>query len=88
VCKKNEYPITHYEKRVGNDTIENFQQLRNWLDLNLNLLDYEILNAEYQMMKNGDFKPNVERLNPEVEDNNKILMEMLSKIKTEHMSTK
>ncbi len=71
LAKKNEYPIdvdTHYEKRAGNDIVENFQQLRNWLDLNLNLLDYEILRAEYEMLKNGDFKPDIERLNPEFEE--------------------
>ncbi len=67
-AEKNIYPLnvnTHYEKKAGNDTVENFQQLRNWLDLNLNLLDNEILNAEYLMMKNGDFKPDIERLNPD-----------------------
>ena len=65
--EENQYPIyvdTHHEKKAGNDIIDSFQQLRNWLDLNLNLLDSEIMTAEYQMMKNGDFKPDIDRLNP------------------------
>lgn len=66
-AEKNLYPInvaTIYEKKAGNDILDNFQQLRNWLDLNLNLLDFEIHNAEYLMLKNGDFYPDIERLNP------------------------
>jgi hypothetical protein len=52
-AEKNLYPInvaTIYEKKAGNDILDNFQQLRNWLDLNLNLLDFEIHNAEYLML--------------------------------------
>ena len=66
-AEKNLYPInvaTIYEKKAGNDILDNFQQLRNWLDLNLNLLDFEIHNAEYLMLKNCDFHPDIERLNP------------------------
>ena len=84
LAEKNEYPIdvyTHYEKKVGNDVVENFQQLRNWLDLNLNLLDYEILRAEYEMLKNGDFKPYIERLNPEIEENQIFNERILSMMK-------
>lgn len=82
-AEKKEYPIdvdTHYEKKAGNDIVENFQQLRNWLDLNLNLLDYEILRAEYEMMKDGNFNPDIERLNPEIEENNKVFNEMLQSL--------
>ena len=69
------------KKKVGNDVVENFQQLRNWLDLNLNLLDYEILRAEYEMLKNGDFKPYIERLNPEIEENQIFNERILSMMK-------
>jgi hypothetical protein len=75
------YPLnvdTHHEKKAGNDLIENFQQLRNWLDLNLNLLDAEILNAEYLMMKNGEFNPDVERLGCEYDEEQLKLLEAMS----------
>ena len=82
-AEKNLYPIyvnSFYEKKVGNDVIENFQQLRNWLDLNFNLLDSEILNAEYLMMKNGEFSPNIERLNPDYDDDEFLNFERISKL--------
>lgn len=75
-AEKNIYPMnanTHHEKKAGNDIINNFQQLRNWLDLNLNLLDSEILHAEYLMMKNGDFHPDLETLNPNHQYDEKIV---------------
>ena len=74
--EKQKYPMhvdTQHEKKAGNDIINNFQQLRNWLDLNLNLLDSEILNAEYQMMINSDFNPDLERLNPSIKENKEMI---------------
>ncbi len=82
-AEKNLYPIyvnTHHEKKAGNDIVENFQQLRNWLDLNLNLLDSEIQNAEYLMLKNRDFNPEIERLNPKYEDNEVMWFKRMSTI--------
>jgi len=82
-AEKNVYPIyvdTHHEKKAGNDIVQNFQQLRNWLDLNFNLLDSEIQNAEYLMLKNGDFNPELERLNPEYEENEFMWFEKMSAI--------
>jgi len=58
-----EYPIifhTGMEKKTGDPAAENFQQLSNWLSLNLNMLDEEILMAEYEMQKNGEFGPELD----------------------------
>ncbi|MFH6971521.1 restriction endonuclease [Flavobacterium petrolei] len=56
----NEYPIdleTHSAEKRGNLIANNFQELTNWLNLNLNFLDEKILKAEIEMIKNGDFNP-------------------------------
>lgn len=44
-------------EKVGNDLAEDFIELIQWLNLNLNWLDERILKAEYQMMQDGVFKP-------------------------------
>lgn len=57
-----EYPIdleTHLVQKEGDLVASNFQQLANWLNLNLNLLDEKILNAEAKMIENGDFQPDI-----------------------------
>lgn len=55
-----EYPISletiNYEQ-VGEQLAHSFQQVTNWLNLNLNLLDEKILLAEVEMQLNGDFVP-------------------------------
>ena len=54
------YPIcldTHLLEKHGDFEAENFQQLINWLNLNLNVVDSKILEAEIQMLKNDDFDP-------------------------------
>lgn len=69
-AKRQAYPIhvgTSYSRKAGEDIVNNFQELQNWLNLNLNLLDYELMRAEYLMMKNEDFKPDLDRLNPDYE---------------------
>ena len=69
-AKRQTYPIhvgTSYSRKAGEDIVNNFQELQNWLNLNLNLLDYELMRAEYLMMKNEDFKPDLVRLNPDYE---------------------
>lgn len=56
------YPInldTYYEEKQGELVAHNFQQLTNWLNLNLNHLDEKILRAEASMIKNGDFNPDI-----------------------------
>lgn len=46
-------------EKVGNDLAEDFIELVQWLNLNLNWLDEKILKAEYQMMQDGVFEPNL-----------------------------
>lgn len=57
---ENEYPInleTYSIEKKGILIANNFQELTNWLNLNLNFLDEKILKSEIKMFKNGDFKP-------------------------------
>lgn len=61
--KNRDYPIdtdTGLQVNVGEKTIEDFHQACNWLNLNLNLMDKQLIQAEYWMMKCNDFKPNFE----------------------------
>ncbi|KVV03109.1 MULTISPECIES: restriction endonuclease [unclassified Pseudomonas] len=61
-AEANEYPInleTFLAEKQGDLTATNFQQLVNWLNLNLNFIDEKILVAEIEMLKHGDFKPNL-----------------------------
>ncbi|MFP6842202.1 MAG: hypothetical protein VB979_08445 [Acinetobacter sp.] len=46
-------------EKVGNDLAEDFIELVQWLNLNLNWLDEKILKAGYQMMQDGVFEPNL-----------------------------
>ncbi|GAA0689986.1 hypothetical protein GCM10009104_15710 [Marinobacterium maritimum] len=58
------YPIDlqmHLTKHKGEAIAHNFQQLINWLNLNLNHFDEKLLEAEWAMYQNGDFKPRVGR---------------------------
>ena len=57
---RGEYPIdlnTHLNEQYGNRCAENFHQLINWLNQNLIKIEEEILKAEIEMQKNGDFNP-------------------------------
>ena len=61
-ARAQKYPIdlqTHMVEKVGNDLAEDFIELVQWLNLNLNWLDEKILKAEYQMMQDGVFEPNL-----------------------------
>ncbi|WP_347455273.1 restriction endonuclease [Acinetobacter thermotolerans] len=61
-AKINKYPIdlqTHMVEKVGNDLAEDFFELIQWLNLNLNWLDERLLKAEYKMMQDGVFEPNL-----------------------------
>lgn len=61
LAEKKEYPInleTFLVEKVGELIANNFQQLINWLNLNLNLLD-EKLKAEAKMIENNDFHPSI-----------------------------
>ena len=57
-----DYPInleTYYAEKKGELVAHNFQQLTNWLNLNLNHLDEKLLRAEAKMIENGDFNPDI-----------------------------
>ncbi|SUJ16221.1 Uncharacterised protein [Sphingobacterium spiritivorum] len=57
---KKEYPInlsTGLGQRYGNNIAENSQQLINWIQTNLNVIDSKILDAEKAMQLAGDFNP-------------------------------
>lgn len=57
------YPIeldTHLSEKHGTDTGEDFYQVINWLNLNLNFIDEKILEAEALMIKKRDFNPDIE----------------------------
>ncbi|MEL5435517.1 restriction endonuclease [Serratia sp. IR-2025] len=67
--EKISYPIhfsTVMEDRVGEDVINNFNELNNWLHVNLNHLDRRIFEAEMNMIKNNDFNPNYRYLTAEI----------------------
>ena len=71
----NEYPIsleTLSVEKKGNLIANNFQELINWLNLNLNFLDEKILKAEIEMIKNGDFKPE-----PYLRDDKELIIKMI-----------
>lgn len=62
LAEKKEYPInleTFAVEKVGELIAYNFQQLINWLNLNLNLLDEKLLNAEAKMIENNEFNPSI-----------------------------
>lgn len=57
-----DYPVsleTINSEKVGDLTAYNFQQVTNWLNLNLNLLDEKIIRAEFDMQKKDDFQPRI-----------------------------
>ena len=54
-AEKKEYPInleTYLIEKTGELIANNFQQLINWLNINLNHLDEKIIQAEIEMIKN------------------------------------
>jgi hypothetical protein len=61
-AEKNEYPInleTFMVEKQGESIANNFQELINWLNLNLNFIDEKILKAEISMIKDGNFNPSL-----------------------------
>ncbi|MDB5087005.1 MAG: restriction endonuclease [Mucilaginibacter sp.] len=57
-----EYPIslnTVLQEQYGEQIATNFQQLINWMNLNFNMIDEKILDAEVIMQKDGNFKPTI-----------------------------
>lgn len=77
---ENSYPIdleTHFVEKKGLLVADNFQELTNWLNINMNYLDGKILNAEIEMIKNGDFNPDLLIIG-EKETENSMLINPLS----------
>ena len=69
MAENRNYPIdleTHLVEKRGELIARNFQQVQNWLNLNLNFLDEKILSAEINMIKNGDFNPQPTPLDDEL----------------------
>lgn len=59
-AENRDYPIdleTFLEEQKGDRKASNFQQLSNWLNLNLNHFDEKLLLAEWEMHKNGHYNP-------------------------------
>lgn len=59
---RRDFPIdleTYSVEKKGTLVANNFQELVNWLNLNLNFMDEKILKAEIKMIENGDFNPNL-----------------------------
>ena len=62
--KERNYPIdtdTCLKVNAGDKSIDDFHQACNWLNLNLNLMDTQLLKAEAWMVKCGDFQPDYDR---------------------------
>ncbi|WP_218035501.1 restriction endonuclease [Pseudomonas denitrificans (nom. rej.)] len=63
-AEERDYPIDLQmvlTERKGEAIADSFQQLCNWLNLNLNHLDERLLNAEWRMYENGEYRPNTGR---------------------------
>ena len=60
-AEERKYPIqleSFLKEQKGEKIAHNFQQLSMWLNLNLNHFEEKLLMAEWEMYKNGDYKPN------------------------------
>lgn len=78
-AEKGRYPIdlsTYHVEAVGEREARSFQELENWLNLNLNYLDSKIIEAEFSMIKNDDFKPDICLL----EENEVSTIEMMASV--------
>jgi hypothetical protein len=67
-AKSRHYPIdveSFLKEQKGESIAHNFQQLINWLNLNLNHFDEKLLDAEWAMFKCGDYNPNTLHKTPE-----------------------
>lgn len=65
-AKNNKYPIEfeHYMlEKVGDNNANNFLELTNWLNLNLNWFDEKLYMAECEMILNDEFLPDINHIN-------------------------
>lgn len=77
-AEERNYPIdleSFLKEHKGEKIAHNFQQLSMWLNLNLNHFEEKLLNAEWEMYKNGDYSPDTSR----TRDNETTTTEMLAK---------
>lgn len=54
------YPFelnTSLPVQFGDNLINNFKELINWLNINFNVIDKKMIEAEIEMQRNGDFNP-------------------------------
>jgi hypothetical protein len=61
-AKNKEFPIslnTSLTEQYGEQRAENVQQLINWMNLNFNVIDKKILDAEFKMQMDGNFDPKI-----------------------------
>ncbi len=75
-AKNNLYPInlkTNLIETVGNDSADDFIELIQWLNLNLNWLDEKILTAEYRMMQAKVFNPRLNDLNLDQQSTHEVM---------------
>ena len=75
-AKNNLYPInlkTNLIEKVGNDSADDFIELIQWLNLNLNWLDEKILTAEYEMMEAKVFNPRLHDLNLDQQSTHEVM---------------
>jgi restriction system protein len=62
-----EYPHTIFDINKNPDNvIHSFNELTLWLNFKLNEIDKRILNAEIEMVKNSDFRPEYNYITPDV----------------------
>ena len=64
-AEKRKYPInleSCLSEQKGDKIANNFQQLSMWLNLNLNHFEEKLLTAEWEMYKQGDYRPDTYRV--------------------------
>lgn len=84
-AERRKYPIdldTDLVEKRGDLKATNFQQLVNWLNLNLNHLDEKILMAEARMLDNGDFSPKIRFKSEDHKAFDRLHDELMYKLKT------
>ncbi|WP_455888105.1 restriction endonuclease [Pseudomonas rustica] len=83
-AKHNNYPMSVQsllKVRAGENTVESFIELINWLNINLNMFDEMLLKAEYEMIKNKEFQPDLEDIDsPEYKQHVDIMRQMYKAI--------
>ena len=86
-AEKRKYPIqleSFLKEQKGEKIAHNFQQLSIWLNLNLNHFEEKLLMAEWEMYKNGDYKPNTRyRTSDDKQTTTQIMAETIYNVRKE-----